>query len=80
MVKQISNGKVYARRYADVDFDERPKSGPSTMTLGEAVSLTDKASASIMDTTNTVSSQKMDKTVKFAQDDDKKRYESRGYW
>jgi hypothetical protein len=40
--------------------------------MGEAVSLTDKASASIVDTINTVSSQNMNKTATFAQDDDKK--------
>jgi hypothetical protein len=44
-VKRNKDGKVYARRYADVVFDERSKAQPGTMSLGEAVDLTAKAAA-----------------------------------
>ena len=44
MVKQVSSGKVYARRYADVEFDERPKSGSSTLSISQSIELTAKAS------------------------------------
>jgi hypothetical protein len=44
-MKRNKDGKVYARRYADVVFDKRSKAQPDTMSLGEAVDLTAKAAA-----------------------------------